>query len=370
MRTLTEKIGIKSIDMITDREGLEALAQRLTRAPAIALDTEFLRERTYRAELCLLQIADEDGALCVDPLGAADLAPLRAVLTGPSAKVMHACRQDIEVLLPAVGFVKPVFDTQIAAALSGMPAQIGYAELVRRVTGRELSKAHTRTDWSRRPLSPEQIDYALDDVRFLLPVREHLVQELTRLGRMPWLEQELAGLEDPGDYSVDPEQAWLRIRSLKGLDPDRSRLAQSLAAWRERRADDRNRPRGWILDDAVLRDMVVRVPRNLEELSALPDIQPGFVKHNGAEILGLIENARMPQVLPRINPRIAPDPHKSALVKKLSTVHQAVAVELNLPPEILATRRDLEQLADGRQDGGVLSGWRREVIGERLLAAL
>jgi ribonuclease D len=356
--------------MITDREGLEGLAQRLTSAAAIALDTEFLRERTYRAELCLLQIAERDDAWCVDPLALPDLAPLRTAFAGPSAKVMHACRQDIEVLLPTAGFVAPVFDTQIAAALTGMPAQIGYAELVRRVTGRQLSKAHTRTDWSRRPLSPEQIDYALDDVRYLLPIRDHLTQELTRLGRMPWLEEELAQLGEPADYVVDPAQAWLRIRSFKGLDVDRARLAQALAAWRERRADERNRPRGWILDDAVLRDIVVRVPRSLEELAALPDIQPGFVKHNGTELLGLIAHAGMPALLPRVNSRGAPDPQKTALVKKLSAVHQAVATEFNLPAEILATRRDLEQLADGHQDGAVMSGWRRQVIGERLLAAL
>jgi ribonuclease D len=356
--------------MITDLAGLEGLAQRLLLAPAVALDTEFLRERTYRAELCLLQLADADGPLCVDPLAVSDLAPLRAALSGASVKVMHACRQDIEVLLPAVGFVTPVFDTQIAAALTGMPAQIGYAELVRRVTGRELTKAHTRTDWSRRPLSAAQIDYALDDVRYLLPLREHLLEKLVHLGRMPWLEEELAALQNPSDYTIVPDEAWLRIRSFKGLDPDRSRLAQSLAAWRERRADERNRPRGWILDDAVLRDIVVRVPRTLEELAGLPDMQPGFIKQSGAELLSLIEAARMPAVLPRTNSRGAPDALKTALLKKLSTVHQAVASELNLPPEILATRRELEQLADGRQDVAVLAGWRREVIGQRLLAAL
>ncbi|HEY4339795.1 MAG TPA: ribonuclease D [Steroidobacteraceae bacterium] len=357
--------------MINEREALEALAERLTRAAAIALDTEFLRERTYRAELCLLQIADAEGPLCVDPLALTDLSALRAALVGGSAvKVMHACRQDIEVLLPPVGFVAPVFDTQIAAALTGMPAQIGYAELVRRVTGRELSKAHTRADWSHRPLSPEQIDYALDDVRYLLPIRDHLIGELTRLGRMSWLQEELAALGDPTDYAVDPEQAWLRIRSFKGLDADRSRLAKVLAAWRERRADERNRPRGWILDDAVLRDIVVRVPRNLDELAALAGIQPGFVKHNGTELLGLIEAAQLPAVLPRVNSRGAPDPQKAALVKRLVTVHLAVATELNVPPEILATRRDLEQLADGRPDTAVMSGWRREVIGQRLRAAL
>jgi ribonuclease D len=356
--------------MITNQQDLAALAQGLLHAPAIALDTEFLRERTYRAELCLLQIADPAGAWCVDPLALPDLSALHAAFGGPSIKVMHACRQDIEVLLPAAGFVTPVFDTQIAAALTGMPAQIGYAQLVRRVTGRELSKAHTRTDWSRRPLSAEQIDYALDDVRYLLPIRAHLLEQLTRLGRLPWLHEELAALENPADYAVDPEQAWLRIRSFRGLDAERSRLAQSLAAWRERRADERNRPRGWILDDAVLRDIVIRVPRSLEELAALSDMQPGFIKHNGAELLGLIEALRLPATLPRVNSRGAPDAQKTALVRKLSALHQAIATEFNLPPEILATRRDLEQLADGQQDTALMSGWRREVIGQRLLAAL
>ena len=167
-----------------------------------------------------------------------------------------------------------------------MPAQIGYAELVRRVTGRELSKAHTRTDWSRRPLSAEQIDYALDDVRLSAagarapdrgadPARPHVLA-----GSRNWQRCRIRA----ATASI-PEAAWLRVRSLKGLDPDRARLAQSLAAWRERRADERNRPRGWILDDAVLRDIVVRVPRTLEDLAALPDMQPGFIKHNGAEIL-------------------------------------------------------------------------------------
>jgi ribonuclease D len=299
-----------------------------------------------------------------------DLSALRAALGGASVKVMHACRQDIEVLLPALGFVTPVFDTQIAAALTGMPAQIGYAELVRRVTGRELSKAHTRTDWSRRPLAAAQIDYALDDVRYLLPLREHLLEKLSHLGRIPWLQEELAALQNPTDYFIAPEQAWLRIRSFKGLDSDRSRLAQSLAAWRERRADERNRPRGWILDDAVLRDIVVRVPRTLEELAALADMQPGFIKHNGAELLSVIEAAQMPAVLPRTSSRGAPDAQKTALLKKLSMMHQAVAAELNLPAEILATRRELEQMAEGRRDVAVLAGWRREVIGQRLLAAL
>ncbi len=357
--------------IFTTQAQISTLAARLTQAQAVALDTEFLRERTYRAELCLLQLACGDAPVCVDPLAGLDLAPLAAALSADRpVKVMHACRQDIEVLLPALGMIRPVFDTQVAAGLCGLPAQIGYAELVRRVLGVELAKGQTRTDWSRRPLSAEQLEYALDDVRYLLPVRDHLLGELDRLGRSSWLAEEFSGLDDPSAYVVDPEHAWLRIRSLKGLDEDRARLAQSVAAWRERRAAERNRPRGWILDDALMREVVVRAPRTLEALAALPQMQPGFIKHSGQEILQLILDARLPEALPRLNTRPQPDPVKAALVKKLGAVNQAVAAELVLSAEILATRKDLEQLAEGRQDIPVLRGWRRAIIGDRLLAAL
>jgi len=152
--------------IVSNTPDLAALSARLAREPRIGLDTEFLRERTYRAQLCLVQLSAPDDAACVDPLALPDLKPLAQVLASSAlVKVMHACRQDLEVLLPLTGLVRPVFDTQIAAALTGLPAQIGYAEAVRRLLGRELAKSHTRTDWSRRPLSPAQIEYALDDVR-------------------------------------------------------------------------------------------------------------------------------------------------------------------------------------------------------------
>ena len=176
---------------------------------------------------------------------------------------MHASRQDLEVLLPVAGLTRPVFDTQIAAGLTGLPAQIGYAELVRRLLGHELAKSHTRTDWSRRPLSAEQLDYALDDVHYLLPLADRLQQELARLGRLAWLEEELQELADAGALSVDPEKAWQRLKGLRDLDPGRLRLARALAAWRERNAIEHDRPRGWILEESVLREIVLQVPRTL-----------------------------------------------------------------------------------------------------------
>jgi ribonuclease D len=357
--------------LIATTPALSALTARLATLARIGLDTEFLRERTYRAQLCLVQLATADEAVCVDPLALTQLAPLAQVLAADEVlKVMHASRQDLEVLLPVAGLTRPVFDTQIAASLTGLPAQVGYADAVRRFLGQELDKSHTRTDWSRRPLSREQVDYALDDVRYLLPLAARLEEELARLGRLEWLAEELATLGEVRALTVAPEDAWLRLKGLRPLDPGRERLARALAAWRERSALEHDRPRGWILDDAVLRELVMQVPRTLTALAGIPQIPPGLVKRRGGELLECVERAQVPQPLPALPGRPRPDPVKTALLKKLSSISHATARELNLAPEVLATRRDLEQLADGRRDGALLRGWRRAVLGERLLAAL
>ena len=350
---------------------LDALMGELAGVPAVGLDTEFLRERTYFARLCLVQLADRRHAGCVDPLAGLDLRPLGALLADPATlKVMHAARQDVEVLLPLAGAVRPIFDTQVAAALSGMPAQVGYAELVRRLLGVELAKSHTRTDWSRRPLSSEQVEYALDDVRHLLPLREILGEQLDALGRSAWLREELAALEDPGTWSSDPEQAWRRVRGLAGLDPGRLELARSLGAWRERRALEKDRPRGWILEDALLREIVLRLPLDPESLAAIPEMPPAVVRNCGEELLALVASVHPAELPPLPDRRPRPDPAQVALVRRLSGVLQQQASALALSPELLATRRDLEQIAEGQRDVAALRGWRRGAIGEALLAAL
>jgi ribonuclease D len=356
---------------VTTAPALAEVCARLAAQQRIGLDTEFLRERTYHARLCLVQLASSGAAVCVDPLALRELAPLAALLAAPGVvKVMHASRQDLEVLFPVAGLTRPVFDTQIAAGLTGLPAQAGYAELVRRLLDRELPKSHTRTDWSRRPLSAAQIEYALDDVRYLLPLAERLDEQLERLGRRAWLAEELAGLEETRGFATEPDEAWLRVRGLRGLDPARERLARALAAWRERRALEHDRPRGWILDDGVLREIVLRVPRTAAQLTAIAELPAGVVRHSGAELLECVAAAGVPDPAPPVPGRSRADPHRNALLRKLGTISQTVAAELNLVPEVLATRRELELLADGRRDGAVLRGWRRSVLGERLLAAL
>ena len=359
--------------MIDTADALTAFASSAASATALALDTEFMREKTYRAELCLLQIANADGsgAACIDPLAIPDLSALAPLLVAPGiVKIMHAARQDLEVLMPAVGLVQPVFDTQIAAALAGFPSQVGYAELVRRLLGVDLAKAHTRADWARRPLSAEEQEYALDDVRHLGGLRASLLDTLASKGRTAWLEEELAALANPDTLRVAPEDAWKKIKGLPALDEQRHRLAQELAAWRERRASERNRPRGWILDDFCLREIVLRLPRSIEALTALPEMQESVVRKCGEELLALVRDAAIADPPPPLPRRERPDPAQLALVKRLADVVAEVAKSLEVNSEVLATRRELEKLAAGKRDVSLLRGWRQDVIGEKLLAAL
>lgn len=356
--------------LITQQPGLDRLGESLAASEAIGMDTEFLRERTYRAQLCLLQLSTAHEIACVDPIAQLSLAALKPMMAGGPVKVLHAARQDLEVLWPLIGRVAPVFDTQVAASLAGFPAQVGYAELVRQLLGVSLEKAHTRTDWSRRPLSAEQLDYAGDDVRYLLPLRDLLLERLRGLGREAWLHEELREIDEAPGYEVDPTLAWRRLRGIEALDAGRQQLARSLATWRERRAIDRDKPRGWILEESVLRDLIARVPRDEAQLRAIEGIPDGVVKHSGAELLQLVAQAGIEEPPPPLPRRARPDPAYNTLVKKLSGVTQARAAEIGITAEVLATRRDLERLAGGDRVVAPLQGWRREVLGEQLLAAL
>jgi ribonuclease D len=234
----------------------------------------------------------------------------------------------------------------------------------------ELAKAHTRADWSRRPLSAEEQEYALDDVRHLAALRSSLLETLAAKGRLAWLEEELAALANPDILRVAPEDAWRKVKGLPALDPARQQLAQALAAWRERRADERNRPRGWILDDVSLREITVRLPRSLEALSALPEMQESVVRKCGEELLALVADAGIGDPPPALPRRERPDPAQVALVKRLADIAGEAAKSLEISSEVVATRRELEKLAAGRRDISLLRGWRKEIVGERLLAAL
>ena len=357
--------------IISDPDAFAQLCRELAQHSEFGLDTEFMRERTYYAQLCLLQLSFGAQALCIDTLALPDLSPLRATMAAPQiGKVLHAARQDLEVLAPVAGPLLGLFDTQVAAALIGLPAQIGYGDLVGQLLGQRLHKAETRTDWSRRPLSGAQLAYALDDVRYLQPLREHLSERLRELGRWHWFEEEMAQLDAVGSFAIDPDDSWRRLKGITELDPGRQSLARSLAAWRERRAISSDRPRNWILPDAALRDMVLRVPRSMAQLALSAELPEGIRNNSGVELLALIEAARLPPSLPPLPRRQRPEAAETDLLRKLSQLTQQTGRELGIAPEILATRRDMQRLVNGARDGGPLSGWRRAVIGERLLQAL
>ncbi|HEY1724839.1 MAG TPA: ribonuclease D [Steroidobacteraceae bacterium] len=359
--------------IISDRTAFAQVCAELGAHQAVGLDTEFMRERTYFAQLCLVQLSFGERALCIDSLALPDLTALAPIMAAPNVcKVLHAARQDLEVLAPAVGAgLQGVFDTQVAAALIGMPAQVGYADLVAQLLGAHLHKAETRTDWSRRPLTAGQLAYALDDVRYLLPLRQRLSERLESLGRSAWLAEEMAQLDAAaGSLAVDPDEAWRRIKGISDLDPARRSLARALAAWRERRAIEADRPRSWIVSDIALRDLVLRVPRSRNELARTAELPDGVLNHSGEQILSVIEAAGLPASLPPLPRRQRPEAAETERLRQLSLLTQQTGRELGIAPEILATRRDLQRLLNGEREGGPLSGWRRGVIGERLLQAL
>ena len=350
----------------------ERLANELAGAGELALDTEFMRERTYYPKLCLVQIATAAAIACIDTLAIDKLAGLSALLaTGASLKVAHAARQDVETLLTRnVEPPAPLFDTQIAAALLGMQPQIGYGDLVHRTLGAKLGKGHARTDWSMRPLSREQLEYAADDVRHLLPLRAALTGELKRRERLHWFEAEMARAHATFTARLSPEDAWQRLKGLDSLDPRRRATAMALARWREARAMQRDRPRGWILSDEALYEIVRALPDNVAQLQRLRSLPAGVVENSGPDLLAAIASGAhlASGELPRRAAR--PDPAMQARLKALGVAVKRIAEQLQVMPEVLATRRDLQQLVNGDMDVPPLQGWRREVVGEVLLSLL
>ena len=353
---------------------LEALCGQLSGAPWMMLDTEFLREKTYYPKLCLLQVAVPGVVACVDPLAIEDISPLLDVIYDTNiTKVMHAARQDMEILYHLRGTLPaPVFDTQVAALLLGFPDQVGYGTLVSELLGVTLDKLHTRADWSRRPLSPEQIRYAADDVVYLAQVYERLVERLDELGRLDWLSGDFERLVQPELYSNPPQLAWLKVRGINRIKGASLSVLQALAGWRESLAQQLDRPRGWMLRDDVLVDIARHLPGNLAALGKIRGLNERVVSRNGEQLLGLIAAARdrEPEPLPATGLRKRLKPEQDALVDALMAVVRLCALENSLNPAVLASRKQLESVVAGNRDTEVMQGWRRKLAGERLQALL
>ncbi|HVC01016.1 MAG TPA: ribonuclease D [Steroidobacteraceae bacterium] len=358
---------------IDGEQATAELARRLQQPMRIAVDTEFLRERTFFPRLCLVQIAAGGEICCVDAI-AGTLAALAPALTSPaSCKLLHAARQDLEAIHVAIGrVVTPVFDTQVAAACVGLRPQIGYADLVSSLLGVTLDKAHTRTDWSMRPLSREQLAYAADDVRYLDEVARLLEERLRELGREHWVREDCAALGDVRRFEPDPDTAWERLRGIAELAPRARARAKALATWRERLARERNLPRSWILPDAAVFAIAHSAPTSPADLAALRSMPPRYNARFAEGLLAALRElsaAALPEdAEPGRDAR--PTDAQKAAIERLNRTVDARAAELAVSAEVLATRGQIKALAMGVREIDALAGWRRAEIGDRLLAAL
>ena len=360
---------------ITTTEALAAFCDRAVSAPYVTVDTEFLRERTYYAQLCLIQLAvpgeDEGAAVLVDPIGGdLDLAPLHALFREPSVvKVFHAARQDLEIFYTEGGVIpEPLFDTQVAAMVAGFGEQVGYETLVRRIARAPLDKSSRFTDWARRPLSDAQKAYALADVTHLRVIYEHLDAELERTGRRHWVEEELAVLTDPATYVTEPAEAWRRIRT-RTATPRFLAVLRELARFREAHARERNLPRSRVMKDDALVEIASTRPRSLQELGRsrllLRDARRGEIAD---AILAAVEVGLEADLsdLPAEKDQRRPAPN-GALSDLLRVLLKAKSEELGVAPKLVATASDLDAIAAGERDVAALRGWRAEAFGRDAL---
>jgi ribonuclease D len=353
---------------------LQQLADTLASQSTIGVDTEFLRERTFFPKLCLLQLSASGRVWCVDTLRVGSLDVLLPALTSAATrKLIHAARQDLEALyLTLKQIVSPVFDTQIAAACIGLKPQVGYAELVKTLLGVNIPKGQTRTDWSLRPLTPAQLEYAADDVLYLGDIAAELTLRLQELKREHWVREDCLELLDRKLYEPDPAQAWARLRGVAQLTPEPRARAKAIAVWREKVARERDLPRAWILSDAAIFAIAQANPATP---AALDQIQP-MNERFAAGLLDALDTSsgdHATDLSPGQESR--PTPEQKALLDVLIKAVDARAAELAVSAEILAPRGELKALAMGTLAGSLrttraLTGWRLQEIGTRLLDCL
>ena len=358
--------------LIDNDADLTALCETLARSERVAIDTEFVRDRTYFPTLCLLQICSDDQLALVDPLNGLDLAPLFEALARPGLlKVLHAARQDLEIFFLLSGKVpQPVFDTQVAAACLGYGEQLSYSRLVAKTLDLDLGDSHARTDWTRRPLREAQLNYAADDVRYLLQICRIQQDALRSSKREAWLLDEFRNLGDKTLYAPQPELAYRKIRAQKNLDGLRRARLAALADWRERIAMEKDLPRRWVVADKPLLDMASLDGSDADALTAIAGAPAKLVKKEASRLCAVLSSAGdragdFEETAKR------PTAAENRLLKKMTTLVKAEATRLETSPSLLATRSDLSALIRGeRADSALLHGWRADLIGSKLLALM
>ena len=368
---------------VTDHRALESLCHTLRQSPRLALDTEFVGEDTFIPRLELIQVATTDTAAVIDfpavqASGSLDVF-WELICDTKVDKILHAGRQDLDLFATHAGQIpKPFFDTQIAAAMVGYGAQVAYSNLVQRLHGTKLAKAHTFTNWSARPLSDDQIAYALEDVEFLLSIHTHLLDRLSTLGRSEWISEEFARLETAvGEKSREPQERYQRIRGWETLKPKGAAVLRELAAWRETEARRRNVPRGRVMRDEVLLQLARHPPKSVNDHRGLRGVHSSEIDRHGGQLLASITSALAlpPSAWPEVPSERKPDPESTGIVELLQAVLKARAAEEGIASTMIATSADLQTLAEHKQnratlDVPILRGWRRQLAGDLLLQVL
>ncbi|MEE4208666.1 MAG: ribonuclease D [Parvularcula sp.] len=358
--------------LIDNTDDLRAFCERARSHPYVTVDTEFMREKTYYSQLCLVQVAFEGDAAAIDPLAEGiDLTPLFELFRDRNVlKVFHAARQDLEIFLRMMDDMpRPLFDTQIAAMVCGYGDQIGYEPLVRDLTGAQVDKGSRFTDWSRRPLSAKQLQYALGDVTHLRAVYEKLRAQLIATGREGWIDEDIAQLTDSALYDTSPQAAWQRLK-LRNVRAKELGPLVALAAWREREAQNRNVPRARIIKDDVLFEVARARPKSAADLAALRSIPNGFERSALAK--GLLEAVEIGIQMPKESLPKTDSGHREPgppdVVELLRVLLKRQCEAHNVAPKLLASASDLDLLAaDDDADIPAMTGWRREVFGELAL---
>jgi ribonuclease D len=361
------------MELITTTDQLAAACVRLAQHPVITVDTEFLRETTYYPLLCVVQMASAEDAVVVDTLAdGIDLTPFFALMNNEAVlKVFHAARQDIEIMVHRNGVVPhPIFDTQVAAMVLGYGDSIAYDQLVERVTGHRPDKTHRFTDWSRRPLTDEQLHYAVSDVTHLRDVFAKLDADLKKRNRSEWVSEEMKILTSPKTYDFHPERAWERLKT-RVRKPKELAVLMEIAAWREQEAQSRDVPRSRVLKDDAVGDIATHAPTSLDKLANLRSLPKGFERSKwGSDIIAAVQRGigRDPATLPKLEkPR--GNGNGAATVELLKVLLRMTSERHAVASKVIATVDDLEQIAvDDNADVGALQGWRNELFGKDALA--
>jgi len=370
---IPHSVSTVSLQPITATSELADACRRMAKRPFVTIDTEFLRETTYYPLLCVAQMASAEEAVVIDALAPGiNLAPFYELMADEKAmKVFHAARQDIEIVWHAAKLIPhPIFDTQVAAMVLGYGDSISYDQLVARITGDTLDKSHRFTDWTRRPLSEAQLRYAISDVTHLRQVYLKLVEDLRQRGRAEWVEDEMRVLTSPETYRLEPENAWQRLKT-RVRKPNELAVLIEVAAWREREAQARDVPRSRVLKDEVIGDIAVQAPTSAEKLAHLRSLPKGFERSRwGEAIVAAVARglARDPKTLPR-PVRAQSATNGAAVVELLKVLLRLVSERHHVAAKVIATVDDLERIAaDDTADVPALTGWRRELFGEKALA--